>query len=93
MKAPQNVRPFWISASCTGLSGGVSCGPKALDGELDATVKIRQEGKVSGLVLKIEGRNDEDGNLILRAWVNDGSVGNRPVSSFGAIELRTKRDA
>ena len=61
------------------------CG-KHLSGPKDAE-------KVSGLVLKIEGRNDEDGNLILRAWVNDGDVGNRPVSSSGAIELRTKRDA
>lgn len=65
---PRNVRPFWAEVRIDGQKTKLAGGPKSLDGGIEATFKIREEGSVSPSRLYVKGTRNGD-TLTLRAWI------------------------
>jgi len=61
---PRNVRPSWIDVNSDSRAATIGAGPVARDGQLTATVSVRQDGDVLRL-LDIDCIGSQDKQTVL----------------------------
>lgn len=68
-----NVRPSWIDVSVDGRANDIGTGPRSRDGNMDATVYVREDGSIHR-ALNIEAIASADKKTVLLRVVAEGVV-------------------
>lgn len=77
---PRNVRPSWIEIDADGRTP-IATGPRASNGRMEATFKVRKDGGIFDL-LEVIAQPDTFGNVTtvtIRIYTPDGTPANEIV--------------
>jgi len=83
---PKSVRNFWVETEVDGLARTMASGPRNKKGGFTTKVLVREEGSISDSYLMIEGKADDEGNLLL-------TVKMHRKDSVTKMQLVTNRDS
>jgi hypothetical protein len=89
---PRNVRNFWLTARADGAARSAECGPRAADGGLTATLKVRHRGAVvDALRIRCWAGNDGALYVDIEGIGNAAELGPAKVLADGTIRLEATR--